>query len=199
MLALAACSQRLTPLQRLEPRSVDDTPCDAIDAMCPSDATSCATCVEGLGAFYAGFCNVDDGDDPCDGDTLSNDYRAYCKVQACNDNAEAACLAEGEAACKPTCSVIEPIVADCPGWQGSAERESCDELTTTEEACIAEVLNDLATTGNECVNWYQPRIICLGKHIGLEGYASCAIQDCLGLTTLEACAQNFEILCGWTL
>ena len=97
------------------------------------------------------------------------------------------------------CPEIETIVDHCPGWSTSQERDSCEELKPQEEGCIADILNELAESGDECINWYEPRIICIGEHIGLEGYASCAIQDCLGITKLEECALAFEIQCGWTL
>ena len=116
------------------------------------------------------------------------------QVQVACEDTEEGCPEE-----ESPCPEIEPIVDHCAGWASSDERDSCEDLNPLEEGCIADILNELAESGDECINWYEPRIICIGEHIGLEGYASCAIQDCLGITKLEECALAFEIQCGWTL
>jgi hypothetical protein len=199
VLTVAGCSKRPTQLQALEPRSTASKTCDALDDVCPVGKPSCDSCVANATAFSAGFCNIDDGDDPCASGDVTNDYRAYCKVLACNGSSEADCIADGKAACKSGCGAIDPIVKHCAGWSTSDEHDSCGKFTSTQQQCIAAILKDLSSTGDECVNWYEPNIICLGKHISIGGYASCAIEDCLGLTSLEECAQTYEILCGWTI
>ncbi len=118
------------------------------------------------------------------------------KVEVACEDTEEGCPAPSP---KVPCPEIDQAVNHCPGWAGSDERDSCDSFTPAQDSCVADILNDLAESGDECINWYEPRIICFGKHLGLEGYASCAIQDCLGLTTLDECAMAYEIQCGWTL
>lgn len=114
---------------------------------------------------------------------------------SCEDTEEG-CPEEEE---ESPCPEIEAVIDHCPGWSTSEERDSCGDLTPVQEGCVADILNDLADSGDECINWYEPRVICIGEHISLEGYASCAIQDCLGLTDVEECALAYEIQCGWTL
>lgn len=203
VIGLSGCGKHDTQLHNLSPQEVQASDCNGLKNACSSAGVSCsnsttAKCVDAANKSYTGFCHVAGGAAPCVNGALTDDYKAYCKVEACFGTAEADCLAEGSASCQK-CGEITPIVKDCPGWSTSQEKTACDTLNPTQEACIAGILNDLAATHAQCVGWYEPRVMCLGKHIGLEGYASCAIQECLGITTLDECGQAYEILCSWTI
>jgi hypothetical protein len=155
-------------------------------------------CTEQLANDFADFCNIAMGDPPCVNGQVTDAFAHYCAVDVCFGGAMNDCMQAGAGACPPTCGPIDDVQKDCPGWAASAAHYACTSYTSDEDTCIAGVLSDLRDNGQPCFDWTHPSVLCLAGHISIQGFAACAIEECIGLNTTDACAQTYEILCNHT-
>jgi hypothetical protein len=186
------------------PVVVEETPrpCAALEAACPPMRLVCTTdqgaCVNTLRGDFADFCSIAMGDPPCVDGKVTDEFRHYCEVDGCFGGNLDECLAAGLTACPPSCGPVDDVQKDCDGWASSPQHHACTSYSSDENTCIADILSDLRNNGQNCFDWTRPTVICLAGHISVEGYAACAIEECLGLNTTDSCAQTYEILCSYT-
>ena len=209
---LAACSQRTTPLREAEqPVRVDDTaivtPCQSLNDVCPEAQVNCEgdtdnECIAAKAEFFGGYCSAATGNDPCNRNgELTQDYKDYCEVQSCLGYDKEQCLADGRNQCKPQfCNVLDELQDPCGSWTERDKQNACD-MSDEQATCIADALKALVefTEGgtSTCVYPRAMKAVCAGGSITPIALADCEIQECMQLTTFEACANNYVILCSY--
>lgn len=90
------------------------------------------------------------------------------------------------------CDRIESMAGECPGY-GYA----CFRYPVEESACFLELLelmND--EVGDVCFIFDEQDVPCAGGEVSVDGFVSCVVQDCFGMTTYESCMAQFETMCA---
>lgn len=205
---VAGCSQHTTPLREVQqPVQVDDTasitPCKSLNDVCPEAQVNCegesdSKCVDEKSQFFAGYCAAATSNQPCNDDgELTQDYKDFCEIEECLGRDKTQCLADGKTQCKPAfCNALDELQDPCGTWTERDRIDACD-MSDAQAECIAANLIELNKYGGS--NCYYPRAmkaVCAGGKPTVVAYAKCMINECLELTTAEACYSNYEALCS---
>lgn len=95
------------------------------------------------------------------------------------------------------CNALDAQQDRCGAWTERDKREACD-MSDEQAECIAAVLIELESRGtSSCVYPHAMKAVCIGGQITNIGVAKCFIEECLELTTADACLGNLEFLCGY--
>ena len=77
----------------------------------------------------------------------------------------------------------------CPGYD-----YACESASPAESQCLLNVFESMS---QPCGLFTDAPQCALGV-VTETGWGSCQVQDCLNLTTFEACYSNLEVLCSFS-
>lgn len=105
--------------------------------------------------------------------------------------------APGDTDAPEFCNALDAQQDRCGAWTERDKREACD-MGDDQAECITDVLIELESRGtSSCVYPHAMKAVCIGGQITNIGVAKCFIEECLELTTADACLGNLQILCGY--
>ncbi|MEL6546061.1 MAG: hypothetical protein AAFQ82_15640, partial [Myxococcota bacterium] len=160
---------------------------------CPSEEVG--ECLLTRQADTAQWCAITDGNDACVAGEPSTAYEAYCRVQECYGENYDSCIAA--AGCEPpppgVCEQIEAIAGGCPGYD-----YNCPAYPVEQSECYLDLLELMVSeAGGVCFMFDAADARCSGGSVTIEGFSSCATQECFGVTTYESCMGNLELICSF--
>lgn len=95
------------------------------------------------------------------------------------------------------CNALDAKQDHCGAWTERDKRDACD-MSDEQAQCITDVLTELEARGtSSCVYPHAMLASCVGGKITNIGIANCFIEECLGLTTADACVGDYVILCSY--
>lgn len=90
------------------------------------------------------------------------------------------------------CDRIESVAGACPGYG-----YECSRYPTDQSACFLELLELMdEEVGDVCFVFDEQDVPCAGGEVSVDGFVSCVVQDCFGMTPYDSCMAQFEILCA---
>ena len=172
------------------------TPCDIAWGLfqceppvegCEDDAVG--ECILAIGPAVSGYCDFVSGE-PCTGGQLSGSASEYCQIRSCLGDDYNTCMAElGSSCVSEACEELDAEVGHCPGYD-----YACESAPEIESQCL---LNVFETMNQPCGLFADAPQCALGT-VTETGWGSCQVQQCLNLTTFEACYSNLEVLCSFS-
>lgn len=173
------------------------TPCDiawGLFSQCEPPPEGCENsavgeCILEIGPAVGGYCEVMDGEQ-CNGGQLDDAAYEYCQIQSCLGDDYDACVAQLASTCvSESCVELDDVVGHCPGYD-----YACESASPTESQCLLDVFESMS---QPCGLFADAPQCALGV-VTETGWGSCQVQDCLNLTTFEACYSNLEVLCSFS-
>lgn len=172
------------------------TPCDIAWGLfqCEPPVEGCednavGECILAVGPAVSGYCDFVSGE-PCEGAQLSDSAAEYCQIRSCLGDDYDTCMAElGSSCVSESCQELDAAVGHCTGYD-----YACESAPQAESQCL---LNVFETMNQPCGLFVDAPQCALGT-VTETGWGSCQVQQCLNLTTFEACYSNLEILCSFS-
>jgi hypothetical protein len=173
------------------------TPCDiawGLFSQCEPPPEGCeesavGECILAIGPAVSGYCDVVSGE-PCVGGQLSDSAAEYCQIRSCLGDDYDTCMSElGSSCVSESCEELDALVGHCTGYD-----YACESAPQAESQCL---LNVFETMNQPCGLFVDAPQCALGT-VTETGWGSCQVQQCLNLTTFEACYSNLEILCSFS-
>lgn len=197
-----------TPIRNGNGTGQPPSACDEVadlDATCPGATLACpdetvGECILANEAAVSGWCAVESGGAICDGEVPGAAYEAWCRIQACYGEDYNQCLQDGIDECAPSpptppgvCAQIEAIAGACPGYGFD-----CPAYPVAQSQCFLDLLELMVQeVGGVCFMFDNADARCGGGAPSVEGFTSCATQECFAIDTYDSCMGNLEIVCSY--